>query len=236
MSEVSLQLNDRMEDVLQSAIEFGSWADGLKLSIDAQFKSFEEQMVQLISDNNFLMNRLTPLINMEKAALEGQSVTGVLVAESELEALKKEVQQHAQQLWSYATEMFELHLGEPIDKFKVWFETAGEQKIRKENAELKRVIENLQMELAVERSVKLVESKADTEQFEVEISGVKQPELMADDSQQKSPAEVPADLDAEELTKERTVEVQNLEVEADEATVEEITDQGIVDTRSALGL
>ena len=129
LSTVNVQLKEKMEEVLHSALEFGSWADGLKLSVDEQFKLFEERMVQLISDNNFLMNRLTPLINMEKAALARQSVTGVLVAEAELDVLKKEVQQYTQELWSYATGMFEVHLGEPIDRFKLWFEAAGEQKI-----------------------------------------------------------------------------------------------------------
>lgn len=64
------------------------------MAIDEKFKSFEGKMVQLTSDNNFLMNRLTPLISMEKAALEGQAVTGVLVADADLEVLKMEVQQY----------------------------------------------------------------------------------------------------------------------------------------------
>ena len=80
LSEANLQLNVKMDEVLQSALEFGGWADGLKISVDVQFKSFGDRMVQLISDNNFLMNRLTLLMNMEKTTLEGQSITGVLVA------------------------------------------------------------------------------------------------------------------------------------------------------------
>ena len=129
-----------------------------------------------------------------------------------MDVLKHEVQQ----LWSYATDMFEMHLGEPIDKFKVWFETAGEQKIRTQNAELKKVIENLQMELAVEKSVKLVELGSVAAKLEAGTSGVKQADLKVEDLEQKSLVVVPADSDAKEQTKELGPEVQNSDLEADQ--------------------
>lgn len=172
---------------------------------------------------------------MEKPALEGQSATGVLIVEPELDVLKKEVQHYTQQLWSGATKMFELHLGEPIDQFRVWFEAAREQKIRNENAKLKKVVENLEMELAVERSVKLVESSKDAGKFEAETSGVKQAEFMADDLKVGSLIVVPADSD-KMMVKELTIEVQDPDAEAVKGKAEEIPDQGIVDPRSALGL
>lgn len=51
-------------------------------------------MVQLISDNNFLMNRLTHLVSTKKAMMENHSVTGVLVTYAELEILKPKVLQY----------------------------------------------------------------------------------------------------------------------------------------------
>ncbi|MCO5613387.1 hypothetical protein L7F22_067663 [Adiantum nelumboides] len=201
------KLQERMEDVLQSALEFGGWADGLKMSVDEQFTLFGEQMAQLISDNNFLMNRLTPLMEMEKAALEGQSVSGVLVAEGELDVLKREVQQYTQELWNGATGVFQQHLTKPIDKFQLWFEAAGEQKIRDENVGLKRMVEDLKMQLETEQSINaVVQQKVTTEDDEAKAS---------------------------QMTKvvEEAVTIQSAEAEKnkDEAN----TDQGIVNPRSA---
>ncbi|MCO5600240.1 hypothetical protein L7F22_054350 [Adiantum nelumboides] len=201
------KLQERMEDVLQSALEFGGWADGLKMSVDEQFTLFGERMAQLISDNNFLMNRLTPLMEMEKAALEGQSVSGVLVAEGELDVLKREVQQYTQELWNGATGVFQQHLTKPIDKFQLWFEAAGEQKIRDENVGLKRMVEDLKMQLETEQS----------------INAVVQQKLTTEDDEAK----------ASQMTKvvEEAVTIQSAEAEKnkDEAN----TDQGIVNPRSA---
>ncbi|MCO5612765.1 hypothetical protein L7F22_067035 [Adiantum nelumboides] len=145
------KLQERMEDVLQSALEFGGWVDGLKI--------------------------LTPLMEMEKAALEGQSVSGVL------------------------------HLTKPIDKFQLWFEAAGEQKIRDENVGLKRMVEDLKMQLETEQSINVVvQQKVTTEDDEAKAS---------------------------QMTKvvEEAVTIQSAEAEKnkDEAN----TDQGIVNPRSA---
>ncbi|MCO5548972.1 hypothetical protein L7F22_002436 [Adiantum nelumboides] len=55
-------------------------------------REVEDKIAHLILDNNVLMNRLTPLVDLERAALDGQGVTGVLVVvEVEVEILKEEV-------------------------------------------------------------------------------------------------------------------------------------------------
>ena len=44
-SDISMQLNVKMEEILQYAFEFGAWEDGLKEAVDIQFKSFEDKFV-----------------------------------------------------------------------------------------------------------------------------------------------------------------------------------------------
>ena len=145
-------------------------------------------------------------MGMEKAALEGQSVSGVLVAEGELDVLKREVHQYTQELWSGATGVFQEHLTKPIDKFQLWFEAAGEQKIRDENVGLKRMVEDLKMQLVTEQSINAV---------------VQQRVTTKDDGAK-----------ANQMTKavEEVVTIQDTEAEKDKDEVN--TDQGIVDPRS----
>lgn len=58
-SEVDNQ--KRYAELLGATQDFGEWADGLKLATEKQFHEMEDRMVQLISDNSFLMNRITPV-------------------------------------------------------------------------------------------------------------------------------------------------------------------------------
>ncbi|MCO5590814.1 hypothetical protein L7F22_044789 [Adiantum nelumboides] len=64
--------------------------DGLKEATKKQFHEVEDKISHLIADNNFSMNRLTPLIELEKATLDGQGVTGVLISNANVDVLKKE--------------------------------------------------------------------------------------------------------------------------------------------------
>lgn len=150
VEKVGAAMRAKYVDLLSAAQEFGGWADGLKAATDSQFHEMEERITQLISDNSFLFNRLTPLVEMEKAALEGQEVTGVLIAEADLEFVKKEVFDYTQELWKQATSVLQEHLAAPIDKFKLWFEAAGDHALRKENQELKGTIAQLLKQLEAE--------------------------------------------------------------------------------------
>ena len=140
--------------------------------------------------------------------------------EPELEVLKSEVIHYIQQLWSHATRRFEEHLGEPIDKFKMWFEAVGDEKVRKENEELKRTMEDLQKQLEVERNVALGQLECD-----VEESRDKQKAIVHAEKQDVEPH---AELEVEK-SKATDDEVNQVN------EAEDVSDQGIVDPRSAYG-
>lgn len=109
-------------------------------------------MVELVSQNNFMMNRLATLIPLEEAALKSQNFSGVLVSEDQLETLKMEVHEYTELLWKQASQALQEHLSRPTQKFKAWFEMAGENAIRKENAELRRELEELRRAMEAEQS------------------------------------------------------------------------------------
>ncbi|MCO5569073.1 hypothetical protein L7F22_022780 [Adiantum nelumboides] len=109
--------------------EFQLWADGLRVAIENQIQEVEDKIAHLIADNNFLTNQLKPLVDLEKDTLDGQGVTGVLIAEAEVETLKKEVIDYMKELWPQAAGLFQEHMAKPIDRYKSWFEAIGEYKV-----------------------------------------------------------------------------------------------------------
>ncbi|MCO5547711.1 hypothetical protein L7F22_001162 [Adiantum nelumboides] len=112
------------------------WADGLKEATEKQFHEMEDKISHFIADNNFLMNRLTPLIELEKATLDGQGVIGVLILNVDVDVLKKEVFDYTKELWRKSIGLFQDHMAKLIDKYRSWFEATGEHKVHEENAEL----------------------------------------------------------------------------------------------------
>ncbi|MCO5559818.1 hypothetical protein L7F22_013422 [Adiantum nelumboides] len=61
----------------------------------------------------------------------------VLIADADVDTLKKEVFDYTKELWCQAAGLFSEHMAKPIDKYKSWFEAAGEYKVREENATLR---------------------------------------------------------------------------------------------------
>ncbi|MCO5566655.1 hypothetical protein L7F22_020333 [Adiantum nelumboides] len=92
------QLQSSVDEMAKIAQEFQTWAYGLKKATEKQFHEVEDKISHLIADNNFLMNRLTPLIELEKATLDGQGVTGVLISDVDVDVLKKEVFDYTKEL------------------------------------------------------------------------------------------------------------------------------------------
>ncbi|MCO5592318.1 hypothetical protein L7F22_046318 [Adiantum nelumboides] len=143
-----------------NAQEFQLWVDGLKDATEKQFQEVEDKIAHLIVDNNFLMNILTPLVDLKKATLDGQGVTGVLISKADVDTLKKEVFDYTKELWHRATGLFQDHMAKPIDKNKAWFEVAGEYKVREENAELRARNTDLEMQLeAIQKQLKAHQTK-----------------------------------------------------------------------------
>ncbi|MCO5578866.1 hypothetical protein L7F22_032713 [Adiantum nelumboides] len=61
--------------------EFQLWADGLRIAIEKWLQVVKDKIAHLSADNNFLMNQLMALVDLEKATLDGQGVTEVLIAD-----------------------------------------------------------------------------------------------------------------------------------------------------------
>ncbi|MCO5599227.1 hypothetical protein L7F22_053327 [Adiantum nelumboides] len=86
--------------ILSVAEDFQQLVDGLKTAVDEQFKDLDEKVAALTTENVMLTNRLNPLAKMEKAVLQGQGMSGVLVANSDADVLKQEVLEYAQDMWN----------------------------------------------------------------------------------------------------------------------------------------
>ncbi|KAI5065391.1 hypothetical protein GOP47_0020086 [Adiantum capillus-veneris] len=71
LAQVSANMCNRISEMAGTAQEFQIWADGLKEVTEKQFHEVEDKIAHLIADNNFLMNRLTPLVDLERATLDG---------------------------------------------------------------------------------------------------------------------------------------------------------------------
>ncbi|MCO5549851.1 hypothetical protein L7F22_003325 [Adiantum nelumboides] len=142
LARINANMQNRVTDMAWTTQEFQLWADELRTAIEKKFQEVKDKIAHLIADNNFLMNRLTPLVDLEKAMLDGQGVTGVLIADAEVDTLKKEVFDYTKELWHQVVGLSQEHMEKPIDKYKSWFEAAGEYKVREENAELKALFES----------------------------------------------------------------------------------------------
>ncbi|MCO5590392.1 hypothetical protein L7F22_044362 [Adiantum nelumboides] len=105
-------------------------------SYTSKVKSPSVFSVQEAVHSLFDLNQLTPLIELEKATLDGQGVTGVLISDADLDVLKKEVFDYTKEMWSKVAGLFQDHMAKPIDKYRSWFEANGEHKVREQNAEL----------------------------------------------------------------------------------------------------
>ncbi|MCO5547883.1 hypothetical protein L7F22_001335 [Adiantum nelumboides] len=98
-------------EILSVVEDFQQWVDGLKTAVDEQFKELDEK-----------------------------GMTGVLVADSDVDALKKEVLEYAQEMWNRETKLWREHMAVSTEQFKNWFLCAGQESVRRENEALK--IEN----------------------------------------------------------------------------------------------
>ncbi|MCO5581896.1 hypothetical protein L7F22_035785 [Adiantum nelumboides] len=97
--------------ILRVVEDFQQWVDGLKTVVDEQFKELDEK-----------------------------GMTGVLVADLDVDALKKEVLEYAQEMWNRETKLWREHMAVSTEQFKNWFLCAGQESVRRENEALK--IEN----------------------------------------------------------------------------------------------
>ncbi|MCO5592026.1 hypothetical protein L7F22_046020 [Adiantum nelumboides] len=70
LAPVGADVRNQVIEMANTAQEFQMWADGLKEAMEKQFHEVEYKISHLIADNNFLMNRLTPLIKLEEATLD----------------------------------------------------------------------------------------------------------------------------------------------------------------------
>ncbi|MCO5603105.1 hypothetical protein L7F22_057250 [Adiantum nelumboides] len=148
LAQISVDMRNRIADMERTAQEFQLWADGLKDATKKKFHEVDDKIAHLIIDNNFLMNKLTPLVDLEKATLDGQGVTGVLISDADVDISKKEVFDYNKELWHQAVGLFQEHMAKPIDKYRLWFEAAREYKIHEENMELR--ARNVELEMQLE--------------------------------------------------------------------------------------
>ncbi|MCO5603656.1 hypothetical protein L7F22_057807 [Adiantum nelumboides] len=128
MQQISLQLlqeKSEKEKLQEETVE------------DEQFKELDEKVAALTTENVMLINRLSPFSKMEKAVLQGQGMTGVLLANFDVNVLKKEVLEYAQDMWNRATKLWREHMALPTDQFKNWFLCAGQESVKRENEALK---------------------------------------------------------------------------------------------------
>ncbi|MCO5608761.1 hypothetical protein L7F22_062977 [Adiantum nelumboides] len=137
MQTISMQLLQEKsnKEMLQE-----EWVDGLNTALDEQSKELDEKVAAVTTKNVLLINRVSPLAEMEKAILKGQGMTRVLVADSNADALKKEVLEYAQEMWYRATKTWREHMAMSTDQFKNWFLCARQDSVKRENEALK--IEN----------------------------------------------------------------------------------------------
>ncbi|MCO5598513.1 hypothetical protein L7F22_052610 [Adiantum nelumboides] len=129
-------------EISSVADDFQQWVVGLKDAVDEQFKDLDEKVAALATENVMLINRLNPLAEMEKAVLEGQGMSRVLVADFDAEILKQEVPEYAQDMWHRATKLWREHMA-LSQQFKNWFLCAGQKSVKRENEALKAENERL---------------------------------------------------------------------------------------------
>lgn len=146
------EIGQRLEAMNAVADDFQVWADGLRVATKQHVEELEEKSVDAISQNNFMMNRMVALMELEEATLKNQGCNGILVAEDQLDMLKNEVHVYTAELWKQAALSFQEQLSKPIQKFKIWFEMAGEMAMKRENQELRRQLDEMQIQLEASQS------------------------------------------------------------------------------------
>ncbi|MCO5564719.1 hypothetical protein L7F22_018386 [Adiantum nelumboides] len=129
--------------------------------ITAQAMARNAEVLSVVED----FTRLIPLVDMEKAALQNQGIIGILVADLDADALKKEVLEYEEEMWNTTTRFWREHMEVSMDLFKVWFQQAGKESIRSENEVLK--VENKRLVAEMEelknksKGIELVEKQVD---------------------------------------------------------------------------
>ncbi|MCO5560512.1 hypothetical protein L7F22_014127 [Adiantum nelumboides] len=88
VAKLQAEGNEMKFEILSVAEDFQQWVVGLKDAVDEQFKDLDEKVAALATENVMLINRLNPLAEMEKAVLQGQGMSSILVADSDAEEMK----------------------------------------------------------------------------------------------------------------------------------------------------
>lgn len=60
--------------LVAAASEFEDWAEELSFAMENHFNETKSQITSLISDNNFILNRLAPLSELDKTHLKKQEI------------------------------------------------------------------------------------------------------------------------------------------------------------------
>ena len=81
----------KFKELFAGAKEFDKWAEGLRDSTKKHLDQLQANAADLVSENNFMMNRMSGLIELEEKIRKKQGFSGLLVIENELEVLKNEV-------------------------------------------------------------------------------------------------------------------------------------------------
>ncbi|MCO5560516.1 hypothetical protein L7F22_014131 [Adiantum nelumboides] len=91
VTRLTAEAKSMTTEILSVAEDFQQWVNGLKTAVDEQFKKLDEKVAAVTTENVLLINRLSPLAEMEKAVLQGQGMIGVLESvKRENDALKIE--------------------------------------------------------------------------------------------------------------------------------------------------
>ena len=152
LEQKQLHWEEKYKEVTEGLSTFESWAEGLRDSTKEHLDTLESRGAELVADNNLMTNRMAGLVELEKATQMKQGFQGCLVSEDQVEVLKYEVHTYTADLWKQASKAFQEHLSKPMAKFKTWFEMAGDIAIRKENAELRKLVKSMERALQADDS------------------------------------------------------------------------------------
>lgn len=134
------------------ATKFEAWADDLKFATQSHLENLEARKAVLVSEKNFITNRVTALISLEEATPKDQAMEGLLVSGNELQVLKEEVCTYTSQVWREASQEFQKQLAKPFTHFRSWFEFAREATLWKENERIHKELEDVRSQLEAEKT------------------------------------------------------------------------------------
>ena len=88
----------KFKEISTGAQEFDTWDEGLRNSTKDHLDALTEKSPQLILENDFMMNQMTGLIELEEMTRKKHGFSGLLVTENDLDTLKHEVHEYTKDL------------------------------------------------------------------------------------------------------------------------------------------